>query len=146
LILTGFIAGYIIHLLGDMFTPGSVWGGVRLLWPLKLYVGGTGEIWWWNNYDIFLIFFGLTIINGLLLFFQNILKIDVRKLLITFFMTGFILCIVQIKTRGYDFEYVGQTVNFREFEQKSKDLQEKILGRNLYQVMVKLDNRLKLNF
>jgi len=146
LILIGFIAGFILHLLEDMPTPGCVWGGVRLLWPLRPYVGGTGEIWWWNNYDIFIIVFGLIIINGLVLSMQRYISFDKKKLTVMFFLIGLTLCIVQIKRRSYDFNYVGQTSKFQQYEQKSKDIQQKILGGKLYGLMVSFDKKIRVNF
>ncbi|MGL4368158.1 MAG: metal-dependent hydrolase, partial [Spirochaetota bacterium] len=47
LCLSGFFLGFCAHLCGDLCTPGCVWGGIHLLWPLPYYTGGTGEIWWW---------------------------------------------------------------------------------------------------
>lgn len=47
--------GYVMHLVGDLPTPSHTWGGIKLFWPLPMAIGGTGHIWWWNNYDIFLI-------------------------------------------------------------------------------------------
>ncbi len=44
LLLIGFVAGYTIHLLEDMPTPASSWGGVNFLWPTEFYIGGTGQI------------------------------------------------------------------------------------------------------
>ena len=59
-----FFSGFIVHLLEDMPTPASAWGGVNLFWPFDGFVGGFGCIWWWNNYDIFLIILSAIIANS----------------------------------------------------------------------------------
>lgn len=146
LILTGFIAGFIMHLFEDMPTPACVWGGIRLLWPLKLYIGGTGDIWWWNNYDIFLIVLGVILVNGVVICSQRIIRIDIRKLVIFVFLLGATLCIFKIKTRGYDFNYVGQTSKCQQYEQKSKDIQRKILGDKTFRIIEGFDKKIRINF
>jgi inner membrane protein len=146
LLLFGFIAGYMMHLFEDMPTPSCVWDGVRILWPLKIHTGGTGDIWWWNNYDIFIIATGVLIINVLILILKRVIRVNIEKLTIVVFIIGFMLCVIQIKSRGYNFNYTGQTVNFQQYEQKSKDIQKRILGDKLYNLMVKLDKRIKVNF
>jgi hypothetical protein len=144
--LIGFIAGFIIHLFEDMPTPACNWGGVRLLWPLKLYIGGTGEIWWWNNYDIFILTVGVILLNGLIISLKRFIKFDIKKITAILFLIGLTLTIIQIKTRNYDFNYIGQTSKFQEYEKKSKEIQREILGNKSYQLMVKFDNKIKFNF
>ena len=45
----------------------TVWNGVNFFWPSKYYIGGTGDIWWWNNYDIFLIVLSVVLTNTVIL-------------------------------------------------------------------------------
>ena len=52
----------------------------------------------------------------------------------------------QIKSRPVDFNYVGHTVEYYNLERKSKIVQKEILGNYLYEIMVKLDNKIPLNF
>ena len=142
LILLGFFAGFLIHLLQDMPTPGSSWGGVRLFFPLKIYIGGTGEIWWWNNYDIFLIALGVLLINCLILLGRNIFKWKIGKMTILVFCVGIMLSLFQIKTRKFDFN----ANNYQQCEQKSKEIQQNILGEKCYKTMENFDNKMKVNF
>jgi membrane-bound metal-dependent hydrolase YbcI (DUF457 family) len=146
LILTGFISGFIIHLLEDMPTPMGAWGGVRLLWPLKFYFGGTGDIWWWNNYDIFLIVAGCILINVIILIVKRDIHIDISKLTMVVFVIASVLCIIQIKTRAYDFNSPGLSNKYQRSEQKSKEIQHKILGDKGFGFMEKFDRRVPFNF
>ncbi len=146
LILTGFISGFIIHLLEDMPTPIGAWGGVRLLWPSKLYFGGTGDIWWWNNYDIFLIVASCILMNGLILIVNRGIHVDISKLTILVFVLASVLCIIQIKTRGYNFNYTGTGNKYQQYELKSKEIQRRILGNKVSGFMEQFDRRMPFNF
>lgn len=146
LYLITFITGFLFHLLGDLPTPGSTWNGINLFWLSKNYIGGSGEIWWWNNYDIFLIFLSIIILNLIVIFVGRLMNKKIFKLTLLIFLIGFVLIIYQIKTRSFDFNYKGHTTNYEFFEQKSKDMQKQILGTKLYRFMVKVDNKIKLNF
>jgi len=141
-VLTSFFAGFLIHLLEDMPTPSSSWGGIRLFFPLKTYVGGSGNIWWWNNYDIFLIMLAVLLINCLVLALQSIFKLKIGKMTVLFFFAAIVLCFIQIKSRKFDFN----CKQFQQCEQKSKEIQQQILGTKCYKMMVDFDNRIKLNF
>ena len=141
-----FIFGFILHLLGDLPTPSSSWNGINLFWPSKHYIGGTGEIWWWNNYDIFLIILSIIIINVITIFIGRLAIIKVLKITISIFLLGFVMIIYQIKTRTFDFNYEGHTTKYDFYEQKSKEIQKQILGTKLYGFMVGFDNKLKINF
>lgn len=141
-----FLGGYLIHLLEDMPTPASVWGGVNFLWPSKSYVGGTGDIWWWNNYDLFLIIASVILLN-LLCFFLNLwVKPNLKRIPIFIFLLGASLFVFQVKTRQFDFNYTGFSSKYNEYELKSKEIQKEILGEKIYQLMVKLDNSIPLYF
>ncbi|MCL2334698.1 MAG: metal-dependent hydrolase [Endomicrobia bacterium] len=142
----GFLSGWLLHLLGDLPTPAAAWGGIRMWFPLKAYVGGSGKIWWWNNYDIFLTACAVIVINAALLSLEKYLKGRIKILTFAVFMSGFLFAFYQIETRGFDFGYSGSTEKFQEYEQKSKDVQKDILGGTLYKIMEKLDKRLPFNF
>ncbi len=146
LFLISFMLGFVIHLIEDMPTPASVWGGVNFLWPMKSYIGGSGDLWWWNNYDLFLIVSGIVLLNVLVLFISGILKINSRKLTTTIFIVGLTLSLIQVKTRGFDFNYTGHTLKYQEYEQKSKEIQKEILGGTVYNLMLEFDNKMSLNF
>jgi len=141
-VLIGFFTGFIIHLLEDMPTPSSSWGGVRLFFPLKTYIGGSGDIWWWNNYDIFLIVLTVLLMNGLVLAIQHIFKLKIGKMTVLFLFAGMILCFIQVKSRKFDFN--GNT--YQQCEQKSKEIQQGILGNKCYKLMIDFDNKIRLNF
>ncbi|NME71745.1 metal-dependent hydrolase [Flammeovirga aprica] len=144
--LIGFLFGFMIHLLEDMPTPSSSWGGVNLFWPSKMYIGGTGHIWWWNNYDIFLIVVSVIVINLLLHLLQNVVKFDLKSLTVIVFMIGFASSIYQMNTRGFDFAYTGSTNKYHQYEAKSKEIQKEILGDKVYKMMESFDNKLRFYF
>ncbi len=146
LLMAAFFTGFIIHSLMDMPTPASTWGGVNLFWPLPVYAGGSGEIWWWNNYDIFLIVLLVLIINITILSLRKISGRRQWRLTIMVFIAGTLLTIVQTKTRSYDFNYTGNTPRYQEYEQRSKDLQKEMLGDGLYSAMSWLDRHVRVNF
>ncbi|MFC0878570.1 metal-dependent hydrolase [Saccharicrinis sp. FJH2] len=143
LILLAFCAGYIIHLLEDMPTPGYTWEGINLFWPSSDYSGGTGEIWWWNNYDLFLIIAGVAAVNLTILLLP---KIKARKLTPLIFVTGLIFCIVQIKSRPQNFDYTSFKKEYNNFELQSKEIQKQILGKRLYSWMDYFDKKVPFNF
>jgi inner membrane protein len=146
LYLIAFIGGFLLHLLGDFPTPSSTWDGLNMFWPSNTYVGGTGEIWWWNNYDIFLITLSIIILNLIILLVGKLMNFKVFRITISIFLLGFVSIIYQIKTRSFDFNYKGHTNKYDFYEQKSKDIQKQILGTKLYGFMIKLDNKVKINF
>lgn len=146
LLLIAFVLGFFIHLIEDMPTPASTWGGVNLLWPSESYVGGTGDIWWWNNYDVFLIVICVIIINLILPLLRRFVRFDLRLFTIAVFVLGAVSATVQIKTRDFDFSYTGHTSRYQEFEDKSKQIQQEILGDRLYQMMEAFDDKLEIYF
>jgi len=146
ILLIGFFLGFLLHLIEDMPTPASTWGGVNFLWPSKSYIGGTGEIWWWNNYDIFLIVICVIILNLTLPLIRKFVRFDLKKYTIGVFILGFSFAIIQIKTRDFDFAYTGHTTRYQEFEDKSKQIQREILGDRLYRMMENFDNKMKIYF
>ncbi|MCC8153922.1 MAG: metal-dependent hydrolase [Tannerellaceae bacterium] len=137
-----FWGGFVFHLLEDMITPASAWGGVRFFYPSSVYTGGTGQIWWWNNYDIFLIVCLVFFLTLLLL----VLKPFFRKRVVVWgwilFLIGFIVITYQVKTRNFDFNRAAYGVS----EDKSKEIQKQILPASVYHSMEKLDRWLILHF
>lgn len=141
-----FVAGYLMHLFGDMPTPASAWGGVNLFWPSGTYIGGYGTIWWWNNYDIFLIVTGCILLNLLVYVTSIFVKLNKKAITVAVGLCCFLFILIQIHFRSVDFNYTGHTSRFAEFEQQSKHEQEHILGKRMYKAMENLDNKLPFNF
>lgn len=141
LILIGFFGGFFLHLLCDMPTPNGAWGGVNLFFPSKTYIGGTGQIWWWNNYDIFLIVTGVILINLVLLSVRKF-----KKWTIVIFTIGLLMSVRLINSRNIDFNQKELRINYQKSEEKSKEIQKKILGNKVYEIMNKFDNIIPLNF
>lgn len=142
LLWAGFTGAYVIHLLEDMVTPGGDWEGIRFFFPLNIYVGGTGDVWWWNNYDIFLIVLTVVLLNLILLFSLRYFRYRVWRYTSLIFFTGFVIVMIQIKSGDYDFnkgEYILK-------EQKSLEIQRQRLSRGVYDRMVKFDKWLKIYF
>jgi len=141
-----FFFGFLFHLLEDMPTPASVWGGVNLFFPSSAYIGGLGKIWWWNNYDLVLIITGVIVVNLLL----NVLPSRYYRVKIgsclSAFSLGLTLFLVQVHTRPIDFSYTGHTIDYATYESQSKQIQREILGENLFAVMSAIDRRIPLNF
>tara|TARA_Y100000739_G_C20575504_1_gene450047 strand:- start:667 stop:1467 length:801 start_codon:yes stop_codon:yes gene_type:complete len=140
---------YLVHLFEDMPTPEFVWGGVAFMFPSKNYWGGTGHIWWWNNYDLFLI---------ILFAFLSVLILSVLGALIRKSLKWFALVVVLVATtvffrqmayRTHDFNYTGFSGHhavWQANEKKSKQIQKQILGDNLYQIMEQFDNSMPFWF
>lgn len=144
--LLAFFFGFIFHLLEDMPTPASVWGGINLFYPSSNYSGGFGKIWWWNNYDLVLIIASVIVLNLLInVIPKHYHKIKMRASILVFAL-GVSLFIFQINTRPIDFSYTGHTPNYNRFESQSKLIQKEILGDKLFQIMVSIDNKIPLNF
>ncbi|MBF0576246.1 metal-dependent hydrolase [Dysgonomonas sp. GY617] len=141
-----FVLGYWAHLAGDLPTPSSVWGGISLFWPSDNYVGGYGKIWWWNNYDIFLLILFCVILNLLLPAISKYVRIRSRVCTISIATITLSLILVQINTRHYNYSYAGNRSNYTQMEQNSKLEQKRILGDRIYYYMDKFDKRLKINF
>lgn len=145
LLILGFALGFLIHILEDMPTPSSSWGGVNLFWPLEQYIGGYGKIWWWNNYDIFLITLMTIFINIILITYSKFKEVNIWKLTTSVFIGGLIISLLQINTRIFSYKY-NNKVDYITLEQKSKDEQKRILGEKIFMMMEKLDNIIPLYF
>lgn len=138
----GFLGGYIIHLLEDMVTPGGDWEGIRFFFPLNIYVGGTGDVWWWNNYDIFLIVLTILLLNLILLFSLRSFRRRMWRYTSLIFFAGFVIVMIQIKSGNYDFNKGEYAQN----EQESLKIQQQRLSKGIYNRMVKFDKWLKIYF
>jgi membrane-bound metal-dependent hydrolase YbcI (DUF457 family) len=141
-----FVAGCTIHALGDMFTPASVWGGVRFFWPLQDYAGGWGKIWWWNNYDIFLLLCVCSLINILLIILANFVRFRVNIVVFLVFLFTSTGVYYQANRRKTNYAYTGHTGKYNLLEQQSKEEQQEILGKKTYRIMQQFDKLIPFNF
>jgi len=147
-IMLSFFLGFCTHLVEDMPTPTYAWGGVNFLFPSNDYWGGTGEIWWWNNYDMFLIILSVIIINSGILIVHSYKEINAKMVCSSVLFLGLSLYLYQLKTRDFDFNYqkAEHRKVFNKYEQKSKDIQKEILGETLYETMKSFDESLPIWF
>ena len=144
--ISAFVIGFLFHLFEDMPTPSSVWGGVNLFFPSDNYIGGFGNIWWWNNYDLVLIIVSVLSVNLIINVIPRLHGKIKIKASISVFVFGLVLGIIQIKTRPTDFSYSGHNVDFQKLEKESKLIQKEILGESLFHIMEYIDNKIPLNF
>ena len=141
--LTFFLAGT-FHLLEDMPTPDNIWGGVRLFFPFEVYIGGWNYIWWWNNYDLFLIILLTATLAIILLYIPHSFRF--KKI-----TTSGILCIgigmycFQVHQRPV-FIFDSTSSQYPKNEANSLLVQQSLLPPYLYQTMKKLDEHLPLYF
>lgn len=149
----GFFFGFMAHLLEDMPTPEFVWGGVAFLFPSDNYWGGTGDIWWWNNYDLFLIIISISIFSLIVSIVKRLLRskflLNSKRVMCTYFFFAVITFLIQIKSRPFDFQYKGFQGHgyfWLKYELKSKEIQKEILGDSLYEMMESVDNSLSIYF
>lgn len=142
LLLFGFFSAFLLHLLCDMPTPSGSWGGVQLFFPLKMYVGGAGKIWWWNNYDIFLITISVILLNIIFLFFRAFKQ----YVTVTIFILGLILSLHQIESRIVNFNDLQYKTNYGASEKESKEIQKAILNKKLYISVAYFDNNIQISF
>jgi inner membrane protein len=106
----------------------------------------TGDIWWWNNYDIFLIVLGVVVLNLIFAIAHRFFYFNLQKISLVVVLLGFSCAYYQIKTRDFNFAYSGHTKNYQEYELKSKQIQRNILGDKLYSMMESFDSKLKIYF
>lgn len=141
-----FVLGYWAHLAGDLSTPSSVWGGIALLWPSADYVGGYGNIWWWNNYDIFLLILLSIIINLSVPALSKYIRSRAKVFTTAILCITLIMIVIQVNTRQYDYAYSGNTSRYAEMEKNSKKEQERILGKRIYRCMEWFDRKMPFYF
>lgn len=142
-------SSYLIHLLEDMPTPDFVWGGVAFLFPSENYWGGKGYIWWWNNYDLFLIIFSVFVLNLSVRIISVYLSFKTKRLAGIFLLIGVSMYLRQMITRPYDFNYSGMKGHhavWQKNEGKSKEIQKEILGEKVYGIMEAIDNEIPFWF
>ncbi|GAB4405537.1 MAG: hypothetical protein OHK0039_06630 [Bacteroidia bacterium] len=130
-----FWLGYLIHLVGDLPTPGGPWGGIRLFFPSETYVGGWGWVWWWNNYDIFLLLLGVVLANVLLLVGCEHWSRRLRFLPILMLCYALGMCVYEMRQRHHDFN----TGTFDHNEHHTLDLQRQVLGPGGCEFMQRID-------
>lgn len=140
---------YLAHIFEDMPTPDFVWGGVAFLFPSENYWGGKGYIWWWNNYDLFLIIIGVFFVNLNLKLWSKLLKVNLHKIAGFILLLGVGLYLHQMFTRPYDFNYSGMKGHnevWRVNETRSKEVQKEILGEDIYNLMEGFDQSISIWF
>ncbi len=138
--LIGFISGYILHLFEDMPTPSGSWGGVNFFWPSKTYIGGTADIWWWNNYDIFLIAVLVILLNSAIHFARRFYNFKHQLIVTIVFLACIGISFNQIKTRpGYLAKGQGKSKEHLT-EEGSLRIQRAILGDWLFGKMEEFDD------
>ena len=110
-------------------------------------MGGFGYIWWWNNYDIFLIFLVGGMLNTVLIVANRISK----KRLLSYIPTLLFLCMIgaalfQITHRPTSFTSAGNPAGHTDKERQSLAAQQDILGERLYSIMVAVDRKIPIPF
>ncbi len=135
--------GFVVHLLEDMPTPHCTWGGVRFFYPFQSYAGGSGKIWWWNNYDLFLLIICTSVTNIIAYW---LIKKDVKMVVLLNTLCFIFVFFYQINNRKYNYNYIGFSTNYTTLESNSLEEQKNILGDDIYQIMYNLDKKIPLNF
>ena len=141
--LTFFLAGT-FHLLEDMPTPDNIWGGVRIFFPFEVYIGGWNYIWWWNNYDLFLIILSVALSSTFLLF---VLKNGTLRKWFSMglFVVGIIAYCYQVHRRP-NFIVDATSKKYVSNDERSLVIQQAILPSFLFKGMQQLDQNLPLYF
>jgi inner membrane protein len=142
-----FFFAYVSHLIGDLPTPGAVWGGVRLFFPFEIYIGGYGTTWWWNNYDIFLSLLSATsVLTTLICIEQKLIHSDYMKLALATFLFCILACGYFATQHSISYAYSGNTSRYEFYERTSKIDQRSRLGKRVYTYMNKFDRKLPFYF
>jgi inner membrane protein len=140
------LAGFLLHLAGDLVTPASVWGGIQLLWPLETMVGGWGWCWWFNNYDIFLVqVMGLGLL-GLASLVPRTRPVLSRSLPAALLLSALLASTALLQLRQHDYAYVGHASDYEALEQASLDDQRRLLPADLFELMISFDRAMPLPF
>lgn len=140
------LAGYLLHLAGDLVTPASVWGGIQLLWPLEPMVGGWGWCWWFNNYDIFLVqVLGLGLL-GLVSLLPRTRPVLARLLPAVLLASVLATCTALLQLRQQDYAYEGHASDYQGLEEASLDEQRRLLPPDLADLMISFDQSMPLPF
>jgi inner membrane protein len=145
--LLSFFSGYVLHLMGDLPTPDAIWNGIKLFWPLRTPVGGFGYIWWWNNYDIFLIFLVGGTLNVALIGADHLFKKRLlRHIPMLIFLCMICAVLFQITHRPTSYSSEGYPAGHADKERQSLVTQRQILGKRLYGIMTALDRKIPVPF
>lgn len=140
------MAGFGMHLAGDLVTPASVWGGIQLLWPLETMVGGWGWCWWFNNYDLFLVQLAALLLLGLASLVPRTLPVLARILPLGVLLLSLGVSTVLLKLRDHDYAYEGNAKDYGALEEASLEDQRRLLPPDLYQLMISFDAATALPF
>jgi inner membrane protein len=140
------LAGFLLHLAGDLVTPASVWGGVQLLWPLDVMVGGWGWTWWFNNYDVFLLQVSGLGVLGLVSLVPGTRPVLARLLPAVLLACVLLGSTILLQLRQQDYAYTGHAPDYSGLEQASLDEQQRLLPADLYALMISFDQAMPLPF
>jgi len=145
ILLLSFFLAYVMHLFQDMLTPAASWGGVAFLWPLLDYSGGWGYIWWWNNYDIFLIVCSIITLN-LFLWLVPMASQRIRFAIAGgVLLAGILMASKQLAMRDNNYNY-SKEKGYQYLEQESLIEQKQVLGEYGYNLMIRIDRSLPVYF
>lgn len=133
-----FILGFHAHLFEDMITPPGPWQGIAYFWPGTNFSGGWNKIWWWNNYDLFLIVCAVLTINWTSVLISKKARIINSVTL----LVGIALFAVQVERHAAD----RPTIATKNNEEASKLMQKKYLGETIYSLMERLDDKIPIAF
>ena len=145
----GFFFGFMAHVFEDMPTPEFAWGGVALFFPSVNYTGGKGYIWWWNNYDLFLIITSVVGLNLILSLINSFWKLKTKMICFIILGIGMFTYLYQMNTRPFNFQYTGFKGHgnvWSTYEKESKEIQKEILGNYLFEIMTDFDNSIPFYF
>lgn len=137
-----FAGGYLLHLMLDLFTPAGPWGGIRLFFPMDVYIGGWGKLWWWNNYDIILVLFLGLMMNVLSLISIPIMDRKMKIIPSMVLALALIGISIQIHSRHFNFNQPG----YMGREAASHHIQQQVLAPPVYEAMAWVDQRLPVYF
>ncbi|WP_306640058.1 metal-dependent hydrolase [Sanyastnella coralliicola] len=141
-----FTLGMTFHCIEDMITPPLTWGGVAFFWPHPEYIGGWGKIWWWNNYDLFLIVLASIGLNGIILIAAKWFGLKARKLTPFVLLAAIILFTYQINDRPISFGNDGELRGYDSYNDASKSYQKELLHPTVYRWMEGVDEAMPVPF
>jgi inner membrane protein len=133
--------GWNAHLAGDLPTPAGSWDGIAYWWPSSNYIGGTGQTFWWNNYDVFLLLISGIFLHVMVMCWGRSSK---RWLGPLSTLGVLVLIVYQLNQRPIDFN--DRSRPYAERERISLDYQRNLLGDRLFGWMSALDRALPVYF
>lgn len=140
------LAGYLLHLAGDLVTPASVWGGIQLFWPLDTMVGGWGWAWWFNNYDVFVVQVAGLLLLGLVSLVPGTRPVMARVLPACVLALVLAASVLLLQLRPHDYAYTGHAPDYWALEEASLADQQQLLPSDIYQLMCSFDAAMPLPF